>query len=486
MVKQSDWSAFQRQPASAIWLVLIKSFGKVIKSVFPLVLLMLFSTRKENNNPYDFLLLIIPFIILLTSAVDYFYFKFSVTDNQLLVNKGLLAKKNIVLPLNKIQAVHIEQNWLHQVLDLAQVSFDSPGTAEAEVKINLQREQAVSLKAFILGTAGSDPEAAPDRRIEIAKLSFSDLIKLGISANHLETLAIMLGLAISFFNNIKDIFEDRFSDLYEESAAGLMNGGLVLMIYIAVSILLLSILVSFIRITLQYANFTISKTNIGFSIQSGLINTTERVIPFSKIQYVSWRTSWIRKQLPIFLLEYHSIGSPVNNKKLKIKIPVTSASLLAKLVDIYYHLGSDKIPCLRISRSYVLRTTLVWGILPGIILGGVAAFFFQFKAAFVLIIPAYVFLSAWLFFKKFRYNYSSTVIHLRRGIFGESETVLKWQNIQSVSILQNLYQQRRDLATIKIFTAGGTLTIPFITLEQAEKIQNYALYQIESSNASWM
>ena len=487
MIKPGDWSGFQRQPVSAIWLVLIKSFGKVVKAVLPLALVMLFGTRKESNSPVEYLLIVVPFLILLSSAVDYYYFKFSVADNQLLVSKGLLSKKNIVLPLNKIQSVHIEQNWLHRLLDLAQLSFDSPGAAEAEVKINIEKDKAVALKAYILGNTDQERDAAMEENKEIARLSFADLAKLGISANHLETLAIMLGLVLSFFNNIRDIFEDRFSELYEESAAGIMNGGATFLIYIGIGILTLSILVSFIRIVLQYANFQISRTAVGFSVSGGLINTREQVIPFKKIQYLSWRTSWLRRQLPIYLMEYHSIGSPVDNKKLKVRIPVTSTQLLKKLVDIYHPLENEaSAPRFKISRAYAYRTTLIWGILPFILFGGVGAFFFQFKASLLLILPVYVFLSAWLFYKKFRFSYTSSVIHLRQGIFGESDTVVKWQNIQSVCILQSLYQRRRQLATLKIFTAGGTLTVPFITLVQAEELQDYALYRIESADAPWM
>lgn len=487
MRKNQDWSTFQRQPASAIWLLLIKSFGKIIKTLFPLILVMLFSTRKDSNATWDYLLIIVPVMILVVSLVDYFYFKFSVSNDQLLVAKGLLAKKNIVLPFNKIQAVHIEQNWLHQMLDLAQVSFDSPGAAEAEVKINLEKDQAESLKALIIGLhTATVTEETPTEKVNIAKLSFSDLVKLGISANHLETLVIMLGLGLWLFTNIKEILEDRFNDIYQQSTSDLVNSGTAFIIYTTVGILLLSVIVSFIRIYFKYANFSVNKTENGFSIQGGLLNTTEKVVPFKKIQFLSWKSSLLGKRIPIYILEYHSIGSPQSNQKLKVKIPVTTRTLLDRLTEIYHEVNKDEDLLLKISKGYVYRTTLIRGIIPFILLSAIAAIFVGFNTLLLVSIPIYVLISSWLFFRKFRFNYNSEILHIRKGIFGNSEIIVKWNNIQSVSVGQSHYQRRKNLATISLYTAGGTLSIPFIALDQARAIQNYALYKIESSIIPWM
>jgi putative membrane protein len=313
MVKQSDWSVFQRQPASAIWLGLIKAFGKVVKSILPIALVVLFSSRRQDESPLELLLIVIPLLVFGLSVIDHFYFRFSITGNQLVVKKGLFARKTIILPIKKIQAVNVEQSWLHRLLGLAQIFFDSPGSEEAEVKINLNKEQAFSLKTFILGYSITEHHPIGEVKSEIVRLSFADLIRLGISANHLETLAILSGLIISFFNNIKQIIEDRFSQLYEESAADLMSDGIML-IYISIALLFASVVVSFVRIVLKFADFALSKTDTGFSLRSGLINRTEYIIPFRKIQYITWRTSWLRKRLPVYLLEYHSIGDPARNK----------------------------------------------------------------------------------------------------------------------------------------------------------------------------
>jgi membrane protein YdbS with pleckstrin-like domain len=74
---------------------------------------------------------------------------------------------------------------------------------------------------------------------------------------------------------------------------------------------------------------------------------------------------------------------------------------------------------------------------------------------------------------------------VKKGIFGIHELVLKWDKIQSVHLDQSLYQKRVHLATVKLNTAGGKIILPWLALQQAKQIRNYALYKIESSSRPW-
>lgn len=68
---------------------------------------------------------------------------------------------------------------------------------------------------------------------------------------------------------------------------------------------------------------------------------------------------------------------------------------------------------------------------------------------------------------------------------GKRTVILKWEKIQSVKITQSLFQQCKSLADLIINTAGGTITAPYIPLEDARELQNFALYKVESSGEPW-
>ena len=63
---------------------------------------------------------------------------------------------------------------------------------------------------------------------------------------------------------------------------------------------------------------------------------------------------------------------------------------------------------------------------------------------------------------------------------------MKWHKIQSVQLNQSIYQRQKKVATLKMFTAGGSIIIPFIQEREAFSIYNYILYKTESENQAWM
>jgi len=188
----------------------------------------------------------------------------------------------------------------------------------------------------------------------------------------------------------------------------------------------------------------------------------------------------------MFLFEFHTIGGKEVKNKLKIKVPVTSEIILQKLAttyitDIPEHFASS----LKVHPSYLYRNTLFFGILPSVILAIPLFIFADEKALLLLLLPFYVFLYFWLYSRKLLFSWTSNLVHIKTGVFGNRTVILKWEKIQSVKISQSLYQQRNSLADLIINTAGGTITAPYIPLEAASELQNFALYKVESSGEGW-
>ena len=57
----------------------------------------------------------------------------------------------ITIPLNKIQSVHIEQNLVHQLLDVSKLVIDTAGSEKSEAEIDaISSSKAESFKEFLL------------------------------------------------------------------------------------------------------------------------------------------------------------------------------------------------------------------------------------------------------------------------------------------------------------------------------------------------
>ncbi|RYG54382.1 MAG: hypothetical protein EOO01_01725 [Chitinophagaceae bacterium] len=477
------WEMPQKQPAAAIMITIAKSLTGIFKSLWPVLLAVLVSGKKENRSEkLLFISLIILILGLIYAALEFFFFRFFITGKELVIKKGFFNKREIVLPLDRIQAVHLDQDWLHRLLNIVKITVDSPGSSKAEVKFSLKRDMAEALRSFILAE-GNSQNNEPRETVELTRpaivLSGSDIIKLGISSNFLKAFFIMLAFLISMLDNLEGITGKQSADwmLWAGDQASASSAGVIA--GFATMVLLLSVAVSFVMVVLKYGNFRMDKINKGFHIKTGLLNRREKVVPFAKVQFISWKANWIRRHIPYYMMKFHAIGDKEKTEKLDISVPVTRLAFFEPLLENYHPLVKNATTTLRIHPSYTFRKTLIVFYVCFAIFTGL--WFIADKYAFLVfaILPVFA-LSYFIFRKKFRADISATAVQVNREIFGKEAILLRWDKIQSVTVVQSIFQRRKDLATIKLNTAGGILKIPFIPLGEAKKIRDYAIYVVEN------
>ena len=480
-----NWMEFRRQPFMALGQILFKSVVQIVKTFWPFILIMFLNSGGERKTSSESILILLPAFALIKSLVNYFFFRFRVTAEEIQVNTGIFSRKQISLPMAKIQAVQIQQNWLQKLLNLSALTFDSPGTEKIELTIQLNKVDALSLMEYVMQK--TKVEASVDNKEEvISKLSTKDLFLIGLSSNHFETLLILIGLFFSFLNNIKDVLVSYNENILEDSTNRIIDSGVLLVAIGLLGLFILSVCVSLIRSSLMYLNFTLLKTRQGFNINKGLITSSQQLIPIKKIQFLSWNTNWLRKIMSMYLFEFHTIGAKQVKNNQKVKVPVTSEMVLHKLIDSYaLNIPTEFSNNLKINRSYVIRNTVFVGILPALLFSIPLYVFTQEKAFLIFLLPIYVLLYATLYFIKFQFSWNKDIIRINSGVLGRRTVLLKWEKIQSVKISQSLFQQRKNLANLVINTAGGVLTAPYIPLIAAREVQNYALYKVESSKENW-
>jgi putative membrane protein len=483
-----DWSVPQRQSPAAVFIVITKVLLDVLKFAWPLVLLYIFRSSPKKENNWELILLGLSGITIIGALIELLFFRFSIVNNELVIKKGLFIRKVIVLPLEKIQAVHIDRTWIHNLFKTARVSFDSAGSEKIEIKISaIELEKAQILKEFIAGAGQIATDHASKPLDEtIISLNTRDLLKLSISANHLEAFFILLAFGFSAFDGIEKVAGETKGFLQWSLDFAQSRSANVVSILIA-AILMIAVLISVVRILLLYLDFRISRSEKGFHIRTGMINVREKLVPFRKIQFISWKANWLRHKMKLYLLNFHATGSDLVKQKQQIKVPVTRNEFIPRLVQ-YYHslLPVEELTPLRIQKVYVFRRILLAGFLPAIFLVCIGFLFFQYYSLLFLLIIPLTALHSWLFQKKFRLWADREAIQIKKGIYGVEELILKWNNIQKTKLQQSHYQRRRQLATIKIYTAGGVIVIPYIVYQQALHIMNYALYKVESDTTPWM
>ena len=484
-----DWTIPRRQSPSAVFIVMAKALLDILKFLWPVLLVFLFRSSDKRSNSWEIIVLIVPIISILAALIELYFFKFHIINRELIIRKGVLVKKTLVLPLEKIQAVHIDRTWLHNIFSSAQISFDSAGSEKMEIKISaIKFSMATALREHIEQT--SDESNVEENRTKeeiILTLDMKDLAKLSISSNHLEAFFILLAFGLSVLDNIEKVTGGTGNGFWQQVIMFAMGSSGKMVMFLAVAILLVSITISTVRILLIYMDFRISSNENGFRIRTGLINVREKIVPFRKIQFISWRANWLRARMKLYLLKFHSVGADQMRDRIQIKVPVTRKEFIPILASSYHILpDTSTLKCLRIQQQYIFRRILMTGIIPSVIFCAIGYPLLGSACFWILVIIPLVWLHSFLFRKRFRLWANADVLQIRRTVFGEDELILKWRNIQRVRMQQSFYQRNNNLATIKIFTAGGAILVPYIKQEEATAIMNYALFKIESDNRVWM
>ena len=486
-MKSFDWTKPQRQPLAGLTIVFINVIWEVLKRVWPFAILMLLQNKPGKVDRYEIIALIVVVFTITGAVLKFFFFRFYIEENKMIIKSGWLKKTTKVIPLEKIQTVNIEQGPVHQVMSIVKLTIDTAGSQKAEASIDaLHKPMAEALRHQLLSDRKVSTESEPEKQEPIkplVQLSGKDLLKLSISANHLETLLILLSFVVGLYENFREISTPLFTEV--EDVLPTQTIYPILFLIIAVSII--TIVVSTARIFFTFYDFKITRNTSGLQIRSGLLNVKERLISSDKIQFVSWKANWIRKRLKLWMLEYHIAGGDEMQKKSKVHLPVTRSEFIPLLSKEYFELPviTNEIP-IRIHPSFFWRRLLIAGLLPSLIIIPLLWLAWEEFSLLFLIYTVFIGIISWQTQRKFRLWALHEAAYISKGWLGEERILLQWYKMQFIEITQSMFQRKRGLASVRIHTAGGSINISFISVEAAQQVRDYALYKTEASSKSWM
>lgn len=487
------WDIPQRQSAGAIFIMLLQSAVGLVKSFWPVLIILVLRNKGEGSTGNKYLLIIILFISLtfIITLIKYWFYKFHISQHNLIIQSGWLKKRTITIPVQYIQEVHLQQNLLQRLLKVVSVNINSAGSQKVEAKIDaLSHKKAEELKELLLsqshvGTGPAIEEIIPKKMI--TRLSDADLLRFSLSTNHLETFVIIIALSLNLIDDLKDAFNiDSWGLMqsYVNKAAG--ETTLVVSILIIAGALF-SVVASVIRTVIKFYNFTMEQIQHGWKISFGLINQQQKIIPSNKIQVLTWKANWIRRKLNFWLLNVQSIGYSIKNRKQLIQIPVTSLNQVLSLIPVYQSSPVFEInKGLKIEPAYWKRKLLFTAAPVTLIF--LLIFYLWIGVAGIGVLLLFIYL-AWYFtkwYKVFRWQINDEGVQLFSGVWGRKYSLLTWKKIQQVEVTQNPYQRRQQLANIIFISAGGRIELPYIQLSTAHYLADLSLYYVESRDEHWM
>ena len=304
----------QRQSPKAVILILLKYIRIIVRQMWPILLIVLINPTSGKGIIITIIALGIAFISLIYSLVAYTRYYFFIQNNELCVRSGVFRKIVLNVPFDRIQSVDFKRNLVHQFLNVVSVQVDTAGSKGSELELDaIELERAEELREIVLAYKrerhvstidNADPippipvvQEAPEL---ILSLSPKDLIKIGISENHLRTAAIIFAFFLGLADDLDQLLGWDIYGQLENTTTAMSIFGLVATLLAIPLFIGISFSITLIRTVLKYYGLKFWREGKSFKVVSGLFTRNEKSIQKSKIQVIRWITSPLKRIFGIY------------------------------------------------------------------------------------------------------------------------------------------------------------------------------------------
>lgn len=492
-----DLSQPSRQSIYAIIFIIMRFLVRAFKGLWPLLLILLVRRRSISNMELftSILLGVILPLQLIGGVFAYFRFYYYVKGNELIIEKGIFVRTKLNIPFERIQTVDFNQSFLHRIFDVVGVQLDTAGSSGKEADIHaLSMEKAEALRSFILeqkaqlnqekdGEAAAGKISTDSKEQLIFQHSVSDLLKTGLSQNHLQTMGIVLAFLGSGLQYIEQILERDFYSYIINDLLGIKADVIGTSLLVILPILLIvSFSITLIRTAFSYYNLRVLRTEVGFRTVSGLISRQERAASLQKVQLMRWSANPLQRWVKMVTFRVFQLASTSarSTGKSAIVLPGCYPENLKAMVNMHLPENwKENLEPLKISRLIIFRRILFRGILPSVLLTASLYAPMGLQSLWFLLWIPYSIIANLRYYAQFYWEFNEHVIHTHRGIWALTEHLMPIHKVISVSLNQSPYQRRKGVFDLTLYTAAGGVRIPYVPADQAYLAYNFVLYQIE-------
>ncbi len=486
-----------RQSSRGLILIFLFSAQKFIRAFWPMLLVLVVQNKWFSNQLTLMISAIILLVLLIVHTILYYLnFYFYVSGNEFVLKKGYLRKKTLTVSLDRIQSVNTKQNIIQQLLNVVTLEIDTAGAVGKELKIHaldkscseaLQEQLRTERKEPVFSEHAEQQKTGETEGEVLLKLSPADLLKIGISQNHIRAGLVIVAFGFQIFQQVQDLFNEKADEYSNVVMEYMSNSNWALITFLAIFFMGIAILFSLFRTILKYFEFKLIKREESYRIEAGLINKRNVIIPHHKVQELNWETGPLKKLFGIYHLVFKQAVSGQNRRQEQL---VDAPGCLQHHLDLLMNdlFGEDKLSAVTkiyTDNYYFRRLWLFFGWFPAVI----PVFFLYAEWMYWMGAVLWLLATAgysYLILKKRYFSMNNEQIRISKGAVSHKWEQMKLFKIQAVEFHQTIFQKRRSLASLRLMNASGTMTIPFIDEKLARVLYDYVLYHTETSKEKWM
>ena len=501
-MNKEDFSVLARQNPKGIVINYSLLVYKVVKSFWILIPIFFSKSRETILNYIVPGLIVLGIVLLIISILQFLFFKFKIENDHFILNQGVIFKKKASIPLERIQTVNFKQNLIHQLINITQVEIQTAGAKNVEVSIKaISRQKAEALKKRLQEGVVLVSEIEEDEMIEVPKskvlfkLSFLELLKVSVSENHIKSFFWIFAIVSSLFWQFEDLLKEYFSysfyellNFYQENEK-IVRGSVRLIFLLSVFVVLLSLIISFVRVILKHFDQKVSVLNDGIQLSQGLFTKRDDVLKIKKIQYITVITNPIKKKLGIQRIKVNQAGSAKTKAKKRIEIVGVKNGVLISLRNLFF--GNEIVENenhFKPAPYYLFRMFLFSFYF--ILIVNVVLYLASFSIMIQLLLTVGLIISSivvnLLKYKKAYYTIENKKLTVGAGGISTITNIMEYYKMQNIKLVQSFIQKRRGVASVHLQTASGVIKMPNLYEEEANELMSIILDEASNSSKDWI
>ena len=499
MDNREPFCQFSRQSKKGILIIYLNALYKAFKVfwIFLFILIQKFSNISESQQGFIFLgigsLLLFLFI---RSFLIFQNFQFKIEEQHFILQRGILKKTSTSIPFDRIQNINFKQNIVQQFINVFEVNIETAGSSKAEISIKaLSFNDANALKHSLSSKKfGAAEVDVSSQQKPILKISFSQLIKVSLTENHLQSFLLLIALLMGFYQQITELFEGlgkrELLEFYIEETTSSSGANVFIMIGLGMFFLFISVASSMVRVFFKHFNLSVFIQSNAFKIDQGLMTKNTILLKKEKVQHITISHNPIKKKLGISFITFkQAISGKIKKKQDKIiKIVGCKKEQVAAIKNVLFPNENFENPLKKHPDLYYKKRLYFRIGFFLLVVNALLYLRFEFHPIYwgnAIILPFLIGLIH-LKYQKQYYFCTNEILVIGKGSIETHQTYLPFFKVQNITLKQSVFQVKYKVTDLIFQTASGKIRIPCLKEEDAYQLYNDTLLKVATSKQSWM
>lgn len=487
----NDFSTPRRMNAKALIIFLQKSFGQIIS----LIIISAYSILRADSIQKQILITVVSVGIIMAVSIimafsRYYFWKFHVENNKLVITHGFASKQTTSIPLSRVHTLRTKSGILYRLLGLRGITFDTLASDKEEVELILGEREWLALLCRVSieenydatnETAATSP-APPAEEHKTYIVSDADIIKGALCQNVFKGFAILVALLGALYDKISqfiDNTEELLLNYFNTQADGVVHSAGAYILF-AAGIYLVVVILWVGKIMFRYCGMTLHISDNRLSVESGLLSRYTCRMARKKATVLTIKQNPLEKMAhcqTISILQAENVSGTEKGGNVIIYGSDYGSMLMSWWLGGSEIASEETLVSAKSGKGLVMRK-----LFPNLILATTISLIALYADFFVLpalaicsVYVAVIMYGSVMAWKHSRITLTEDFIRINCGRIAEIIKYIKYQDIESVAIRCSPFTSVTGRVSLRITTNAEIFSVYSLKLREAALIRNILL-----------